>query len=80
MVTKVAAARIAVSQGIPMLLMNGKNLQCLENLEIGECQGTVFLPRENRLVGKKSWLAFSTTPEGQILFRRRSGQGSKARQ
>ena len=68
MITKIAAAKIAVTQGIPMLLMNGKNLESLNCLRDGDCFGTVFLPRANRMAGKKGWLAFSTKPSGCIFL------------
>ena len=73
MKTKVAAARIAVSQGIPMVLANGcrggdlsflnKNGNAADVLP----HGTLFLPKQSFLGNRKGWLAFSTRPAGRII-------------
>ena len=74
MATKIAAARIAVTQGIPMVLTNGGGRDCLQFLNEGiqeeglgdpSC-GTLFIPKTNALGSRKGWLAFSTRPSGII--------------
>ena len=73
--TKVAAARIAVSQGIPMVLANGSRSDCLEFLNSNESSheqgqrffGTLFLPKPSSLGNRKGWLAFSTRPAGTVI-------------
>ncbi len=44
MATKLAAARIAVGQGIPMVIANGSDPACLYSIVQGENVGTRFLP------------------------------------
>jgi len=76
MTTKIAAARIAVTQGIPMVLANGSHRDCLGFLsceENGEGEenlfrGTLFLPKAHSLGSRKGWLAFSTRPAGTVFI------------
>jgi len=79
MATKIAAARIVVSQGIPMALVNGSRRDCLQFLcednggggtvETGDTKapGTLFLPKAQALGSRKGWLAFSTRPAGALI-------------
>ena len=75
MATKIAAARIAVAQGIPMVLTNGGRRDCLRFLRVsveGEAPeenlcGTLFLPKTHSLGSRKGWLAFSTRPAGSVF-------------
>jgi len=75
MKTKIAAARIAVSQGIPMVLTNGSGDRSLsflnENVRNDAADtplnGTLFLPKPSFLGNRKGWLAFSTRPAGAVL-------------
>jgi glutamate 5-kinase len=75
MVTKIAAARIAVTQGIPMVLTNGAHRNCLQFLNDGEMEGipdhhangTLFVPKAHFLGSRKGWLAFSTRTAGAIM-------------
>ncbi|MDR0468525.1 MAG: glutamate 5-kinase [Peptococcaceae bacterium] len=74
MVTKIAAARIAVTQGIPMVLTNGSRRNCLQFLNDGlaegkpdnHANGTLFIPKAHFLGSRKGWLAFSTRTAGVI--------------
>jgi glutamate 5-kinase len=68
MYTKLAAARIAGNQGIPMVLMNGDHPADLQSLWQGHCPGTIFLPKEHKLVGRKGWLAFGARPQGALYL------------
>jgi len=71
MQTKIAAARIAVSQGIHMILTNGSNEDCLQFLNNGafnngSFKGTLFMAKTHPLGSRKGWLAFSARPEGSL--------------
>lgn len=46
MTTKIAAAKIAVSSGIDMVIVNGKNPELLYDILDGKQQGTLFLGKE----------------------------------
>jgi len=76
MATKIAAARIAVTQGIPMALTNGGDRYCLQFLNEfgngekagGQSAGTLFIPSAHVLGSRKGWLAYSTRPAGAIVI------------
>jgi glutamate 5-kinase len=67
MATKVAAARIATSCGIPMVLLHGQRPEGVLASLRGEPLGTTFLPVENKLEGRKRWLAWGGTPAGRLV-------------
>ena len=68
MATKVAAAKIATSCGIPLVLLHGRHPeQVLASLR-GEEVGTTFVAGANRLEGRKRWLAFGGTPAGKLTL------------
>jgi glutamate 5-kinase len=66
MATKVAAAKIATSCGIPLVLMSGKEPELVLEALAGEPVGTTFLAGPNRLEGRKRWLAFSGQVGGKL--------------
>lgn len=66
MATKVTAAAMATSCGIPVVLLSGQAPEgVLESLR-GQPVGTTFLATESRLEGRKRWLAFGGRPSGTI--------------
>jgi glutamate 5-kinase len=68
MATKVAAAKIATSCGIPMVLLSGAEPELvLRHLE-GASVGTTFLAGPSRLEGRKRWLAFGGKVEGTLTL------------
>ena len=67
MVTKIAAARIAMRSGIPMLIGPGRQDQILTSIIRGEDVGTLFLPSPKRLKGRKRWIAFFHQPKGALI-------------
>lgn len=67
MITKLAAARIATSSGIPMALMSGQDPAQLVALAEGRnVRGTVFRAREDRMEARKRWLAFGMAVKGRL--------------
>jgi len=66
METKLTAAKIAMSSGIPMIIANGENHKILHNILQADFQGTLFLPKEVRLHTKKRWIAFGSDLQGRI--------------
>ena len=73
MTTKVEAARIAVRSGIPMFIGPGRNASILKDMTDGKDVGTVFLPCDKRLKGRKRWIAFFHRPKGSLVV----DQGAK---
>lgn len=67
MSTKVSAARIAASVGIPTIVANGLEKGILHRVFSGEAVGTLFLPSHSKMKSRQRWLAFATRPHGQIV-------------
>ncbi|MHB1420424.1 MAG: glutamate 5-kinase [Bacillota bacterium] len=66
MATKVHAARIAISSGIPMVIANGSREGSIRRILEGEAEGTLFIPREGRMQARKRWIAFGSDVQGTI--------------
>lgn len=66
MFTKLQAARIAMSSGIPMVVANGSIDGVLRRILSGERVGTLFKPRESKLQARKRWIAFGCQVHGSI--------------
>ncbi len=63
MVTKLAAARIAVGAGCRMAIANGRRLHPLKALE-GDARATWFVPASGPRTARKAWIAGSLNPTG----------------
>ncbi|MFM7361755.1 MAG: glutamate 5-kinase [Cyanobium sp.] len=66
MTTKLAAARIATSSGIPVRLADGRDPAVLERLLAGVAVGTLFQPSDTPLPERKGWLAHALLPKGSL--------------
>lgn len=67
MYTKVVAARRVGRQGVPSIIANGARDGILDRILSGEEVGTLFIPQEERLNGRKQWIAFTSNPKGHIV-------------
>lgn len=67
MKTKVAAAAICSTSGIPTVIANGAAPHVLEEILTGQQRGTVFAPVATRMSVKASWLA-SAVPKGKLVI------------
>jgi glutamate 5-kinase len=65
MVTKLAAARIAVGAGCRMAIANGRRLNPLKALAEG-ATATWFLPASEPRTARKAWIAGSLKPMGEL--------------
>jgi glutamate 5-kinase len=65
MVTKLMAARVALSAGCAMVIGNGHALRPLKAIEDG-ARCTWFLPAASPLAARKKWIAGSLKPNGRI--------------
>ncbi|MFH1283287.1 MAG: glutamate 5-kinase [bacterium] len=67
MLTKVRAAKAAVSSGVTVFIVNGKKSgvikDVLENKNIGSC----FVPAQRGIKARKRWIAFGVRIKGKIL-------------
>ncbi|MFH1093801.1 MAG: glutamate 5-kinase [Candidatus Omnitrophota bacterium] len=68
MITKLEAAKIAVNAGIPMVIANGQNKDILEQIVKEQTLCTWFLPKKDKMSGKKRWIAFSCKNCGKIII------------
>jgi glutamate 5-kinase len=66
MVTKVQAAKIATSSGIPMVIANSGSPRVLHRILEGESVGTLFLASPNAPGFRKRWLSFGAKVEGSL--------------
>lgn len=67
MTTKLQAAKIAMSSGIPMVIGSGVKPDTLERVLNGQDEGTLFVPTARKLRGRKRWIAFFHHPRGTLV-------------
>jgi glutamate 5-kinase len=66
MVTKIAAARIAINAGCRMVIADGHELAPLTRIEDG-ARCTWFLPKATPQAARKRWIAGTLKPQGAIV-------------
>ncbi|MFH1985328.1 MAG: glutamate 5-kinase [Pseudomonadota bacterium] len=66
MLSKIKAARKVTSAGIPMIIAAGLKHNILLRLFDGQPHGTYFVPKQDRLASRKSWIAFTLKPQGVL--------------
>ena len=66
MVTKIAAARIAIGAGCRMVIADGTHLHPLRHIEEGAAC-TWFLPSTSPRTARKEWIAGSLNPAGALV-------------
>ncbi|MBQ4421802.1 MAG: glutamate 5-kinase [Schwartzia sp.] len=78
MVTKLAAAKIAMSAGVTMVIARGDRFGVMREVLEGKSVGTVFFAKDAHLRTRKAWLAFGrhiggnlTVDEGCVRAMRR---------
>ena len=67
MTSKLAAARIVMRAGVPMVIASGRKPDALARILAGEEEGTLFVPAQGRLRGRKRWIAFFHNPGGTLF-------------
>jgi glutamate 5-kinase len=70
MASKIKAARKVTLRGMPAIIANGRRQGVLEDIFKGEEIGTLFMPQDNALCGRKHWIAFSKAPKGRLVIDR----------
>lgn len=68
MVTKIAAARIATSAGIRMVITEGRSPGNIERILKGENLGTHFAPQAQPSTARKRWIANGLVPTGKLYL------------
>jgi glutamate 5-kinase len=64
---KIAAARVANSAGVQVVVASGGEPDVLARVLAGEPIGTWFPAGTQALSSRRRWLAFATAPEGRVL-------------
>lgn len=68
MATKLDAVRIATHAHVPVVITNGAIKDVLVKLVDGENIGTLFMEKEDKLLARKHWIAFSAKPKGFLII------------
>ncbi len=66
MMTKLSAAKICTSAGIPMVIAGSGVSEVVEKILNGENVGTLFLPDSSKKDGRKRWLLSAKKPVGKV--------------
>jgi glutamate 5-kinase len=66
MTSKIQAAKMAARSGIPLVIAPGKQPDVIQRVLDAEEVGTLFVPNQKRLAGRKRWIAFFHRPKGVI--------------
>jgi glutamate 5-kinase len=67
MASKIAAAKIVIRSGIPLVIASGRHPDVLAGIMAGVEVGTLFVPHPTRLPGRKRWIAFFHHPKGTLF-------------
>ena len=66
MSTKVQAAKMSTAGGTAVVIANGSRPGVIRSVLDGETVGTLFVPRAEKMAGRKRWIAFYLPAEGQV--------------
>ncbi len=66
MKTKLEAAKVVTRFGGRMIIANGKLPNVIKEVFTGKELGTIFLPADDKLTGKKCWICYATNIIGKI--------------
>ncbi len=67
MATKLQAARIATSSGLPMVIANSQEERIIRRILAGESIGPFSLSKEHKLDARQRWIAFGSTVRGSVV-------------
>ena len=74
MASKIQAAKIVMRSGIPLVIASGHKTKVLAQILDGGEEGTIFIPQQSKLQGRKRWIAFFHHPKGTLFV----DEGAKA--
>jgi glutamate 5-kinase len=66
MASKIQAAKIVIRSGIPLVIAPGRKKEVIASILAGKEEGTIFVPRPDKLKGRKRWIAFFHRPGGSL--------------
>ena len=67
MKTKLESCKIAMSSGVNCVIANGRKSDILLKIMKGECVGTIFVPKKDKMQARKRWLAYNAKTQGKII-------------
>ncbi len=67
MATKLAAARLATASGAEVRIVDGRERDVIARALRGEAMGTRFLPRTDRVEGRKRWILSGLRHAGRLI-------------
>lgn len=67
MYTKLKAARICMTAGVPMLIANSDIEDVIRKVVEGKNIGTLFIPNKSRINARKKWIAFGSILHGKLM-------------
>ncbi|MCM1340042.1 MAG: glutamate 5-kinase [Muribaculaceae bacterium] len=67
MKTKLEAAKLVTRFGGKVLIANGKDCSVISRIFAGEELGTMFIPTDENLSGKKRWIGYATNVIGKLV-------------
>ena len=67
MKTKLESCKIAMSSGVNCVIANGRKSDILLKIIKGECVGTLFVAKKDRMQARKRWLAYNAKTQGKII-------------
>lgn len=73
MASKIKAARKASLGGVPTIIANGLKQGVLKEIFSGKEIGTLFMPQETALCGRKHWIAFTRSTKGTLIIDKGAG-------
>lgn len=68
MASKLHSAQLAASNGIPVIIANGRKSGVLKSIFDGCDEGTLLMPKPDVFSKRKRWIAFFNRPEGNITI------------
>ena len=70
MSAKLEAVKIAVQSRIPCVVAHGEVRDILTRILKGECVGTFFSEKEDKILSRKHWISFGARPKGVLVIDR----------
>lgn len=67
MASKIAAARMAASAGVPTVIAPGREPDVVSRVLAGEDLGTLFTPASDAIGSRRHWLRHAVTASGRLL-------------
>ena len=68
MITKLEAAKLATASGVTVVIANGRKLDVLKQIALGQSIGTIFPSRTSKLESKKRWMLSRLACKGKLII------------